>query len=355
MMPVRLAAGMIGVLFLCISGVINWSYGASLGREGADQIVFGSVSVLGDLVKALSPFLLMMWIERKRWLAASVSAALFVVATLYSLSALCGFLELNQSTREVRISQGHFSQDGLKKELARFEAEIDKLGKVTSEAVARSRLETLMFDRRWRSSGECAAVRSRGDERLCTEVGRAREELARAREGERLRAAVRDTRALLESGMRGGALVEADPRAGFLNRVWGIRADHGETALSFVFVALVELGSGLGLFVAFGHGRFRETGRPQPEPLPDQPVSGEETRVKGDVLKFARARTRPGAGKSVTSRVLFEVYTRWCAETGVESEEYDVFNDVFSKLSKAIGLKIRNGKDGLRFEGIILV
>lgn len=109
------------------------------------------------------------------------------------------------------------------------------------------------------------------------------------------------------------------------------------TALVVLLVALVEMMSSAGLYIAFGHGEpllwKRSDTRAEP---PMSPV--------GDVARFALAATREAPGTVTDLEALFEGYRVWCATERVDSLTRDDFAALWQALANEVGWRIDAGR-----------
>ena len=127
-----------------------------------------------------------------------------------------------------------------------------------------------------------------------------------------------------------------------------------------MFVIVIEIGSGLGLFIASSAIRSKQdmahygdhdrdaAARDVVEPATTGTdevgrVSGDVGEF-GDVAKFACARLRPAEGTNMSAHTLQTAYENWCRDTGCRPVTADEFAVNFPMLARAIGLK--GGKRG---------
>jgi hypothetical protein len=89
---------------------------------------------------------------------------------------------------------------------------------------------------------------------------------------------------------------------------------------------VLEIGSGLGLFIALSHGGQARV-----------PVAAPASMPHGDVAKFARARLAAAEGEGVSFDDLHAAYTAWCAEQGHRPLARTDFDRRFLTLCAAVG------------------
>src|SRR5208337_4886613 len=131
----------------------------------------------------------------------------------------------------------------------------------------------------WQQSGECKAPSWAGEKNFCAGIERLNGELAMAEEAGRLRDQDEKHAAKLSGFDLAAVMRSADPQSEALARFTGFAAPSVRDALAVLVAVLIELGSGLGLWVAAGganHGGRKEEShatavRQEPPPLPVAP------------------------------------------------------------------------------------
>lgn len=366
----RAVGVLVAVGFMIVSVVINWRYGASLGREAADQLIFSAASLLADIAKATTPFFFFLWIGDKRWAPASAAAAFWLACTAYALTSVTGFLETNRAMQSGARATRVDSHAGLTDELKRKQSQREAMGHVAPSKVAAARVESLKQDRRWQSSKNCSEVTGNSARQFCQKMLVFDEERVTAIEAERLDGEMRSLREEIGTLAGLARLADGDPRVAYMSRVTGWPAASIETLLSLLFLAVLELGSGLGLFIALGHGvrvgkgsagtgsQSVADGRDTPEPVApgrdtSQPVTNASdcataaavTTVNtfGDVAQFARACLAAEPGGAVTIDALFSNYGAWCRREQMQPLSRSDFEDDFAVLADLVGFKFRTG------------
>jgi hypothetical protein len=77
--------------FLAASAVMNYLFGAALGRTAIEAYIYGAVSVLAVFFNALSPFFLAWGRAAGRPAATAAAACLWLLCLSYSLTSALGF------------------------------------------------------------------------------------------------------------------------------------------------------------------------------------------------------------------------------------------------------------------------
>ena len=134
------------------------------------------------------------------------------------------------------------------------------------------------------------------------------------------------TRAALGRVDAGTVVKDADPQSAAIARLTGRSQDWVRTALHVLVAALLELGSGLGLYVVFGHhGRPRPAGVPA---LPSSPAGLSPLTIEGPsdaIARFIRERVRARRGARIAGSDLFAAYEHWCEREGLQSVSLAAF------------------------------
>jgi hypothetical protein len=326
---VTFAGVLLALSFIALSAAINWRYGHSVGRDAADQFIFAAISLAGDIAKAITPFFFWYALAGRRVLPAIAAALFWISCTAYSLSSAAGFAELNRAEQTGRLVTGKETYEALQGEIARKEGQLKALGSFDPPGVIAQRLEALRQNPRWASSRQCTDATASASRSFCAAYHTQASEREKAIEGEKLEAEIADLRAKLPALAGAARIAHGDPRAGFLVRLTGWDILKVQTGFALLFIAVLEIGSGLGLFIALSHGGQARPGEaPSPAPAP-APF--------GDVAKFARARLAAAEGEGVSFDDLHAAYTAWCAEHGHKPLARPDFDRRFLILCEAVG------------------
>ncbi len=360
------------IVLLCVSAAMNWRYGFNLGKTELDGHIYAAASAAADGLKALLPFFILWAIGQRNFVHALAGIMLWVVCTSYSLTSAVGFAALNrEETASVRAVQAVSFKD-LREELSRNREKLSWVPQHRSIAEVEADLAVIMAQpiygrrkgRRKRvlgTIGELTDDCTKSDfraQRLCSEVLNLRKELAMAEQAEKLETRIGELKTSmggLSARERAVAKSSADPQAMLLSKLTGFNAGEVQMGLIVLVAILVELGSGLGLFVAFSHMRH---GRQQNveilEPGSGLNVINPVRRLmlpKSDIAKFFAARVEKCDGTSVVASALYEDYCVWCELNTKEPMALPFFGRQFSELG------IQKAKIGgyIRYIGIRLL
>lgn len=307
--------------FMAVSAVMSWRYGMSLGRDAIDRYAYAMTHILGDGLKAALPFFFWWSMRNRIWAVTTASGVLWVLCTVYSLSALLGYADMNrQMTAGTLATRADLARD-LRREVERRQEQLGALGAQDAAGAIERRLEGLRQHAHWTASKSCSEARG-GARTFCIEYSNLTASLSRAQEIERLEQEIAGLREKL-AGAGGAARLErsGDPQAGAVVRLTGWELVKVQTGLSLLLVAMLELGSSFGLFVALNHGELRGEPARRPGSRPaerDEVRRGEAVEAgrdeigPGGVSAFATSRLRQSPGKSVALDAVLRHYRSWC-------------------------------------------
>lgn len=397
---IRWVGVLMAVGFMALSLLINWRYGVRLGRDGIDQWIFSFASLLADMAKAATPFLIVLALARGQWLAGMVAVAFWLICTCYSLLCIAGFMEANHAVAVGGLASQQETEGDLRSDLRRKHNEREALGSIGASTVVAARILQSQQNRRWSGSQRCSLPRDAADRTFCAGVAALEVERVKASEAERLDREAVSLRRQVAALSGTTQIGHGDPRVTFIGRFVGWQKSTVEAFLALLLLALLEIGSGLGLYIAVGHGSLRvhEKGRAiansditsdaasandmsmtmdvatcaeQTRPVATRRVlprrdNSDVTRggaeaggegeavpaaVAGDVAKFARACLRPSPGNAVVVGSAFAGYRAWCRSQAraVPLESQD-FAAALIELAAAIDLRtVARGTDYILF------
>lgn len=239
--------GLIGV-----SVMMNFRFGQSLGRTEWDGLVYGAASACADGFKVILPFAIAMAWRSSRLLAATVGSALWLVFTAYSMTSSLGHSAANRS--EVAGSKRHdiATYQDLRRALEVKQREREQLPTFRPVATVEAELAATEQNRKWDWSKQCSDATSRELRTFCEGHARLRGELATAKRATALDEEAGALRGKLEGAGGQGAGQESDAQVAILRDLLGFTDERVRLALTVMVSLMVELGSGLGLFVVFG-------------------------------------------------------------------------------------------------------
>jgi hypothetical protein len=363
----------VGVLlalgFMAVSAVMNWRYGHALGRDPIDQYIYASTSIIGDIFKAMAPFFFW-WAAKNRRVFVVVSAGvLWAVCTAYSLGSTLGYAAMNRQVAAGALSSKADTFADLRAELTRKQERLVAFGTYDPPAAIESKLEGMRKDRLWAASQNCAEPTGKAARDFCTAYATAQAALARSHDAVRLEGEIADIRAKLQPLASASKTDRAgDPQASAVAHLTGWELVKVQTAFSLLLVALLELGSSLGLFISLNHGELSaavrdhkaapvatpptaapvraKPARPELVVVPPSPpvlaisppVTATGAQPVGQVERFAYAKVEAFPGKSLGLDAIYGAYRQWCGAEGCKALGEDEFAAKFVRLAEIVGI-----------------
>ncbi len=411
-MLIRHALGVIGVLaagvLLAVSAAMNWSFGYNLGRTEFDGQIYGAASAAADCLKALIPFFFVAAIRNKMWSQAAASLVVLVVVTTYSLTSALGHAALNRfETAGTRTQEAQVYSD-LRKDLERTRGQLSWIPQHRPAATVASEMDGLKTQRQWKWSKECTAPNSRSSRDFCQQLHTLSAELASAQQAAALEKRIASVEAKLAQAKGAHAVTGGDPQALVLSKlagmvIPGVKVEDVQMALTVFIALLLEIGSGLGMYIAFSQWRIHERAAPAApamrelasataiEPVspfasvqvaaPRQRVASNDNKSlakevpaavpqvtaqaaqpsaklvapENDVQLFYKERIDTQDGSSLTATALYEDYCEWCEEHKKEPLALPTFGREFGELGvqkskiagriRYIGIALKSGME----------
>lgn len=373
----RHALGVLGVLaagvLLAVSAAMNWRFGYQLGTTELDGVIYGSASAAADCLKALVPFFIFAAIRNRMWAQAAASVVVWLVVTAYSLTSALGHAALNrQETTGQRAAQAT-SFNALTADLKRAEEQLSWVPQHRPAATVQAELAAMESTRKWAATAACTDATIRSSREFCQQYNELKAELGSANQAGKLEQRIAEARAKLAEH-KGAGRGAADPQAHILAKISGmvvpgIKIEDVQIGLAMFIALLLEVGSGLGLYIAFSQWRMNPVARsvavkPKAVPLamqaetdvtPVTPIVSSDA-VEGandnptetiaqdtkdaprlvapqsDVERYSKERIETQDGSSLTATALYEDYCAWCEEQDKEPLALPTFGREFGDL-----------------------
>ncbi|MEZ5842616.1 MAG: hypothetical protein R3D27_02635 [Hyphomicrobiaceae bacterium] len=378
----RHALGVLGVLaagvLLAVSAAMNWRFGYQLGKTEFDGLIYGSASAAADCMKALVPFFFFAAWRNRVWSQAIASALVWVVVTAYSLTSALGHAALNRADTTGQRAVEAQSHKDLRSDLDRLKSQRGWVPQHRPLATVQAELDGVAHQRYWSWSNGCTQIKGAQSRAFCDKYTALKSEKGAAEEGLRLDALIAGVQAKL--GKHEGVVhASADPQAAVLAALAGIilpgvKVEHVQTALTVFIALLLEIGSGLGMYIAFSQWRIHDRVAPRAPamasvqtyaapPLPAieapaeavvatpavaVPVAVAKPRIgandnksapariagppESDVERFRNERIETQEGSTVTVSELYEDYCTWCDEQQKEPLALPTFSREFQEM-----------------------
>ncbi len=232
-----------------VSMIANWRFGVRLGSEDGDALAYGLASVCADGLKVILPFAIA-WAWQRRKIAEWLSGAcLWIVITVYSLVSALSFAAINREEIAGRkLSEGRAFAD-LRIELDAKRAERKLLPLARPIATVEAELRSSEQQPRWTASRQCTDAASRDLRQFCDRHFALQAELGVAQQAARIDAELSATKSRLDHLPANASARSTDPQVDLFKSISGLGEGTIKAGLAILVCLLIELGSGLGLFV----------------------------------------------------------------------------------------------------------
>ena len=394
----RHALGVLGVLaagvLLAVSAAMNWQFGYSLGRNPFDGQLYGAASAAADCMKALVPFYFFAAWRNRIWSQAVAAALVWSVVTAYSLtSALGNAAHSRNDSTGARLTQSQQYQDA-RADMKRAQDQLSWIPQHRPLATVTAEIEGLKANKAWGWSEGCKKMDGAAERKLCDRFHALGAEAGSAKQAAELEIRIREAEGKIAGQSTTAGAVEADPQAAVLASLLsvvipGLKVTQVQTMMSVFVALLLEVGSGLGMYVAFSQWRLYDVKAPAAprfvpvsaaattpttlhtaavavaaQPAVQQiakPRSGANdnrsapavTRMiapENDVERFYKESIEVTDGSSLTATELYEDYCAWCETKTKEPLALPTFGRAFGEL----GVKKEKIAGRIRYIGIAL-
>ena len=242
-----IAAGLV-LAVVALSMCMNFAFGYGLGTSEATGLIYGSLSVAFDGLKALLP-LIGAWQWRDgRKLRAAAAAGLFALAAAYGLASAVGFASHNREG--VTASREHLNAS-LKENAADLETaekRLKGLGPHRISGAIEADIAKMKKDRLWDATSGCTDATLPASRDFCKRIDSLRAELALAAEDNVLTAKIEGLKFKVRQLRERGAGRAADPQLGEIARATGIDLLRVRSGMNWLLAIAVEAVSCFGLF-----------------------------------------------------------------------------------------------------------
>lgn len=316
---------------IIISVTANAAFGLSL-TAGDERFIYSAAFGLLDAFKAVLPVLAALaWMsgQKGKTVLALIS---FAILAAVSFSAEIG---LYMTTKAHVIGDAGAARERYRDAVAdkaRIEARIAEIGNARSAAEIQADIETAKLDRIFARSKECNDVTMDDSRAFCGKLSHLTAELQTAGELSGLRKKLDAASARLAAIDVSAAIRPVDPQAETLARLAGpfiaVNPETVRSMLAVLIAFLIELGSGLGLWLSTGH-------RPEALKTVSTPLAGGPAAEDAPKAELAPAAlTEPSETKTcpverwlagcvtdrkgayVTAKEMLEAFASWCAVHG---------------------------------------
>lgn len=241
--------GGLALALAALSVLCCFTFGTHLapGNEGK---IYGVLGGVADALKAVLPIgIAAAWTASQR-ARALAGVVMFAVFSTYSFASELGLYALSRDAISGTAKAGKEIYEELKTERERIAARLKELGPQPPAGAVRADIAAARQNRLWTASGECKGATLTASRTFCAGIERLQGQLAAAEEAERLRGQDDVARQKLAGVNLASVMQSTDPQSEALSRFTGLSTGTVRDALALLVALLIELGSGLGLWIA---------------------------------------------------------------------------------------------------------
>lgn len=341
---------------IAVSAVLNFRVGYRTADTEFDGWVYGLGAGMADALKAIAPFVAFWGWRNKDSLAVGAATTVFLVFSAYSFSAALGFAAHHRVVKQGEESGAFEKRKDTRAEFDRIDTRLKSLGMQRSEGEIDKAVASVLarvVGERGRTVDQISSgcTLNRKDSReACAEVAALGEEAERSREYVRLGKLAKQLRDKLDSLKVGNA--SGDPQIGALEELsnmtpWPQTRKKLEVGLSLLVALFIELGSGLGLYVATTPWRSSgEHKKAEGKGSKHKPkAKGARAMKLGAVEEFMLEGLERRQGGQLSGGDLFMAYRRWCTSKTVVPYGRKEFRRQFANLAAMAGIS-QSGVNG---------
>ena len=322
-----------------VSASLNYGFMAGFGHTAEAAIMLGAAAVAGDILKASLPFFLVLAWRSRRLLFLVLGVPAWMLLSAVSLLAALGYAaEIRDQTAHARQSLNHKLAQAVA-EAARLVDLQQSTHERRSPAVIEAELSALRQDARWATSVQCTDATARASRTFCAryfELGGALEAARERLQHERQLADVR--REIMRMRSDGAGLI-SEPQVQVLAQMLGASAPRVRTALIVLAALFIEIGSGLGLYLALHHSAPRALSTSPAIPSDHLAPMGLRAPPHLALMEaYWVARIVPAPGACLSLQVAWQDYAEWCAAAAMQPMSRAAFDAVFRALAADLRL-----------------
>ena len=331
------------------SAMFAWEFGWTRGASDIHRWTYGLAGVALDLLKSGLPiFGAMAWHDRKSgrslacWLVFGVLTALSLwcaygttatqLAEKFAAQAVASVAQTSKQTTLDRLRKQRDSLTFTETSAETVKTAEDAIAAATAQADA---------ERARKGCGDLCRQREKEEREARAALLKARADRAATIKAADLDARIAAAEAALDAVDVKAAVKEADPQSASMAKAIGADQNLIAALSHTIFAIAIELGSGVGFWLVFGHGpparreSLESTPAPSTIPVPIDREGAQDLEVidrQPEVMIecFFRECVRSRLGARVQSTPVWTTYRQWCIDRGIGY----VSHTMFSKLAR---------------------
>lgn len=347
--------GLFALGLAVISIGANFWFGTLL-TAGHERWLYGAVFALLDALKTVLPVLAAAAFAAGLLAKGRTAVLIFALLSALSFTAEIGLYATTKSETVGDAKAAHEKYEQAKDAKAKADAALAAIGTTRPAGEIAGEIAALKRDRLYDRSKQCTEATAPESRDLCAQIDRLAGEHDKALEAAALRRAAANAAVELQKQDVAAAMRVVDPQAEALAKLLGVVVtvdpDTVRTGLAVLIALLIELGSGLGPWLAApsAYAKNREAepvggSGATPAPVETTPDAGSDL-----VARWASAALVKRRGAFLPAAEARAAFEAWCATDGAEP----LNATAFGKAMTALGYQ--RGKKGgaMRYEGVAL-
>ena len=358
--------GTLAIGLCAVSIAANYRFGTYLA-PGIEGQVYGFLGGFADGLKTILPLAITAaWFAGQK-IRASAGLLLFIIFSLYSLTSALGLYSLSRANSVGTAQSGKLTYTLAKENRDTIKSRLDKLGQTRTVGEVEGDIAAGKANKRYATTKGCtpAEITATKSRTFCDQYARLNGELATAKEADDLRNKLLAATAKIGGMDLSKVLRSADPQSEALAKLSGFSPENIRSALAALVAILIELGSGLGLWVATGGAvsvkkpkETKQSAKPQPgaevlneiretlnqpkrrlksrsTPSPSRPTDtpglGRQLQTC-PIEQFAASNMKRKRRAEVTAKELYQAFRNWAEAAGIEPPKQTAFGRTMSEL-----------------------
>jgi hypothetical protein len=193
------------------------------------------------------------------WSQALAAAVVWTVVVAYSMTSALGHAALNRldTTGQRAVEAANYKD--LRADSKRAQEQLTWIPAHRPAETVAAELNVHKAQRLWVVTKECTSVSGKLTRDYCQQFHKLNAEIASAHEAQKLEVRIAEIGVKLAGTTSGTVMAEADPQASVLAKLTGLDVATVQTMLTIFVALLIEIGSGLGMYVAFAYWRINDS------------------------------------------------------------------------------------------------
>lgn len=350
------------VALMAVSATLNFRMGVR-SADGIDGWVYGIGAACGDVLKAMAPFMGHYGLKHKDRVAAGVALAVFLVLTAYSFTAAYGFSAFHRADRTASADKRIEDHGTAAAAYRRIAERLDKLGPQRTPGEVQAAIDTLYARpvgkvTLEKASEHCNVLRqwTRGP---CGEVAALEEELQRAKAYQQ--AESQEQKLRLDMKGEGATPTTDDAQLAGIRSLLAVvhvtvSKDVIGYGLALLLALLIELGSGLGLYLVTTplRANVKVKGGERMH-TPDGQNSLPVEQQRGEVVEYVTNNVFMSEEGELGLDELFTDYLSWCRKLNRYPVARASFEKAMARFAQLAGLEATAAGGDIWISGIAIV